>query len=894
MAQPVKFWPDGEEPPFTGQKVSKRTFVTDGKGKPSKEITGEYPKIDRLKNAQRSKQIFYPRTGDIALYHDYSDYEDSESDFENEHFQVMDDLHVNSGPATIPACGSRTTSASDDDDEVEVYDGVVMTSVKPTSQCRPPEFILLDQSHSKNALAHRETAHQWINRGKKFPLTILSTPCALQQLCAAVLTVPEKILALSIPPEDISVEDLTNFSVPGISWWNYEGSITFQKGLPTSEIPPATELPPMIDVKVLRDKFGQALLDGKCSIFDPRFKDTLLPLWTIELWWQLHQVHARKRQWEGAHRWLRGLANTNLDADIFREAENQLCKFPANSYLRGPAAHSGRRTHSLMHLLSDSMWLSEPIIDVMVANLVSRLDQDQCDFIIASTDFSDALLSATSISYHEKPHSKLLEFENTAKKYRYLCAPVHLRLASHFIAFEIDFHSRTFRYGEYPRLLLLYLQTDFNTGDSLDQKHKLSPKYIITRLQWWFEKRFNGKFTDLGHTLPHGQQKDCCSCGLFTINTIEHRVFGYPLGVPSPAFERVRWFALTAKDQILDSNGPGSSVVLPATRMDVLPSRKNDTKQEFETRRIKDMKTSYLKNEAKRRASRNDTSGAAEQERLKHKGNKCGEAQTFEQGIVGRMGKEILEKEKLESENLEGEKEKLEKERLEKEKLEKEKLETEKLERERLEKERLEKERLEKERLEREKLERERLEKERLEKERLEKERLERERLKREKAWRDKEVHDVVMDDGDGMDIPPISQVSLSQSLDMEVEPGEILSPPKAPCFYKFKDKAVDYRDQSPDCTRVFYPRHRFSHYRDPDVHRPASHRPLSYKDYSSSQWHGAISPPGGRSRSPVHSTHHNHSRSRSPIRARAQVKYQRSTYNQGPIRQRSLGCKFL
>jgi hypothetical protein len=106
MAQPVKFWPDGQEPPFSGNKVRKRIFVTDGKGKPSREITRNQPEIDRLKDAQRSKQTFHPRTGDILLYYDYSDYEDSESDFDDEHFQVMDGVHVSSGQAATLMSGS--------------------------------------------------------------------------------------------------------------------------------------------------------------------------------------------------------------------------------------------------------------------------------------------------------------------------------------------------------------------------------------------------------------------------------------------------------------------------------------------------------------------------------------------------------------------------------------------------------------------------------------------------------------------------------------------------------------------------------------------------------------------------------------------------------------------
>ncbi|KAG2737335.1 hypothetical protein P692DRAFT_20823821, partial [Suillus brevipes Sb2] len=573
MAQPVKFWPDGQEPPFTGQKIRKRTFVTDGKGQPSKEITRNYPEIDRLKTAQRSTQIFHPRTGDILLYHDYSDYEDSESDFD-----------------------------ASEDDEIEIYDGVVTTSSKATSRWNPPESIL-NQCYSRNALVHLETARHWIKQGKKFPSDPLSTPYPLQQLCAAVLTVPKKFSAPLLPPEDISVEDLINFPIPGVSIRNHEGSITFQEELPTSEVSPTRELPAMADVEVLREKFGQALLDGKCSISDPRFKDQLFPLWTIEFWWQLHGIHAKKKKWNGAQRWLQNLVAANRDEQIFHEAAKQLCKLPANKLLRGPAAHSSRRTNSLVRFLSSSEWLSEPLIDVMVANLVDRFGAKQKEFIVASTSFTDAIMSAREISYHDKPHSHLLKFEEAAKTHRYLCIPAHIRLTSHFIAFEIDFHARTVRYG-----------------DSLDhnntQKAASGAGSIITRLQWWFEKRFHGKFTDLGPTLPHGNQEDRCSCGLFAINTIEHRVLGHPLGILNTDYERARWFNLTAKDQIPDLRVPGLSATLPAIEMNVLLSGQVVANQESEIRRIKDMKTSYLEKQAQRRASRNEALAGHEPEKM--------------------------------------------------------------------------------------------------------------------------------------------------------------------------------------------------------------------------------------------------------------------------------------
>ena len=182
-----------------------------------------------------------------------------------------------------------------------------------------------------------------------------------------------------------------------------------------------------------------------------------------------------------------------------------------------------------------------------------------------------------------------------------------------------------------------------------------------------------------------------------------------------------------------------------------------------------------------------------------------------------------------------------------------------------------------------------------MELDRIEKEKMELETLQQEKALWDHAVGDVVMDDGDDMDVdmPP-----MSQSLDMEVEPGEILSHSNAPCLHKGKGKAIDHRDRSPDFLHTERPHHsksppryRPSCYRDSNVRRRVSppHRPSTYRDYSSTQRHHAISPHCGRSRSPVFSTRHSHSRS--PVGAR--VKYQRSMHYQSLSRRRSRRCEF-
>jgi hypothetical protein len=269
-------------------------------------------------------------------------------------------------------------------------------------------------------------------------------------------------------------------------------------------------------------------------------------------------------------------------------------------------------------------------------------------------------------------------------------------------------------------------------GDSLNSKQQ-ALESVIEKLQWWFSRRLGGEFDNRGPSLPHGNQKDHASCGLFAINTIEHNVFGQTLGVANPARERIRWFCLTSETQLLEpvavsNEQVGLSLLTIHSDTNVLPSRKQATPQEAEQGplRIQKISKARLAKELQEKAQQDGIKLAKrlERERLEQE----------------RLEQERLEQERLEQERLE--RERLEQERLERERLEQERLERERLERERLEQERLERDRLERDRLERDRLERNRLERDRLERDRLERDRLERDRLERDRLQRDRLQHD--------------------------------------------------------------------------------------------------------------------------------------------------------
>ncbi|KAG1721841.1 hypothetical protein EDB19DRAFT_1587141, partial [Suillus lakei] len=365
----------------------------------------------------------------------------------------------------------------------------------------------------------------WIKRSRRYP-DGLSLPDDLQNLFKALLTTPPGLLTSLLPDDNIVVDDLLKLPLPGISNWPYKDAIRFSEALPRSEVDHTLEIPPKVYVERLRNEFGPELLRGQCSISDPRLPCTSLPLWVMELWSQLHHAHDNRMYWMDARNWLQDKRVAGHDPELFCEAEKLLHLLPWNKSVCGPAALTGRKTKCLASFLSDEEWLSEAVIDMMTACLFSRLSANREDVIISNTSFSDAILVARDMSYHDKPRPLLQKIEENAKKHRYLYAPIHIYTKDHYVAFAIDFQTKSFNYGKYC--------------DSMNDKYP--PVYVIDRLQWWFEKRLGGKFKDNGPNLPHGHQTDRTSCGLFVINTIAHNVFGDALGIPNVPSERARWF----------------------------------------------------------------------------------------------------------------------------------------------------------------------------------------------------------------------------------------------------------------------------------------------------------------------------------------------------------------
>jgi hypothetical protein len=140
-------------------------------------------------------------------------------------------------------------------------------------------------------------------------------------------------------------------------------------------------------------------------------------------------------EWLEGRDWIRQKQETGYHQQVFCNTGRRLSILAWNKLLNGPAAGMGRTTKHLLWFLSDDEWLSDTLVDMMTAYLVSHLSAKQRDTVIANTSFGDAICSAKDISYHNQLHDQLEKFEQ--RPCRRLYAPMYTK--NHYVAFEINF-----------------------------------------------------------------------------------------------------------------------------------------------------------------------------------------------------------------------------------------------------------------------------------------------------------------------------------------------------------------------------------------------------------------------------------------------------------------------
>ena len=157
---------------------------------------------------------------------------------------------------------------------------------------QPPEVI---EVNDEPPLFNEE---DWIGKGLQYPKDE-DAPLSLKYYIDGLLTIPDAVKDEHTPSRNLSIENFIKIKLPKISYNlpMIKADISFRKEAPnvgTNGLS-TRELPSLPWINRLKHHFKQAVLDGKKSIVDPQYPGSLLPLWWLGFWTELHDIHKVKQ-----------------------------------------------------------------------------------------------------------------------------------------------------------------------------------------------------------------------------------------------------------------------------------------------------------------------------------------------------------------------------------------------------------------------------------------------------------------------------------------------------------------------------------------------------------------------------------------------------------------------
>ncbi|EIW74508.1 hypothetical protein CONPUDRAFT_159809 [Coniophora puteana RWD-64-598 SS2] len=260
----------------------------------------------------------------------------------------------------------------------------------------------------------------------------------------------------------------------------------------------------------MEENLSNALRNGARSIKDPRFLGPRLPLWALTYWKDISAIASMHSRWAAALGWLQSLIVRGTKTNSIHGADQAFVMLHGITWSQyWHVIGGGANVEDLTPLLANNSWLASEHINAAMCRLSWRVNLDlelSKSVIIAPVHFSDTIKGVYSGRKRPQALPAYLQcytrfFHEGTRPVFYF--PVNLS-DSHWIAIRVDFEEETISYER--------------------------PEEIMEPLTRWLKYEFNGsKFKELGNTLPHGVQEDSSSCGICTVNTIAHNLFGEPL-----------------------------------------------------------------------------------------------------------------------------------------------------------------------------------------------------------------------------------------------------------------------------------------------------------------------------------------------------------------------------
>ena len=356
----------------------------------------------------------------------------------------------------------------------------------------------------------------WIGQGK----TYHDVPEYVSRELCHRISAPPTVLSL-LPSPQLPVIHLLDFPTPPITpllkGVDAEAIFSHDKATHPSSKCLWLPAPSRVILEVLLACAGQAMLDGKTSVQHWDRRDVFLPFDALGTWDLILEADSSKRAWQGALTWLD--QQHGIPLQYVARVMKLLGTVPWKDYIKGLG--SGLSITETAAFLSQE-WLSDSHIDSML-RAVTYLRHDTLSHLTPRTeiiliDFATHILASPLLEASPIPCSYAKNAPKSVQRLGSIISenPSNIRIATvsfsppgHWASLIIDCQARTISWGDsVGRAAPVCLEKRLKAFLSL-----FSPQIEFSALQ----------------VLHCAHQTDAYSCGIISVNTLKHTLFGEKL-----------------------------------------------------------------------------------------------------------------------------------------------------------------------------------------------------------------------------------------------------------------------------------------------------------------------------------------------------------------------------
>ncbi|KAI9443778.1 hypothetical protein H4582DRAFT_2053569 [Lactarius indigo] len=399
----------------------------------------------------------------------------------------------------------------------------------------------------------------WIGKGQQYR----NVPNYVSdELCRRTSALPT--VTSLLPPPSLPVLLLLDFAIPPITrpiqGVNPKDIFSCNNATHTSSECLQLPFPSRDLLNMLRAHSGQAMLDGKISIQHWEKRGIFLPFDALGAWALIVEVDTAKRAWSDALMWV-DEQRDNIPAQSISRVMTLLRTVPWKDHIKGLG--SGLSITDMATFLSPE-WLSDTHLDTMV-NAAVHFHHESLSRMVPHTEIVQSDFAAHILT------SPLLETTPITHDYMNKAPQSVIRLGSIISSCSTDIRVVAVAFsppGHWACLLIDFQARTIAWGDSMRRD---PPAGFEKRLRTWLGLFCpQNQFSAL-QQLPCACQTDAYSCGVITINTMKHHVFGDKLWTKSSR-ERLRVSEFLSILEFSESHRiPLSMITEPTTDVDVVP-----------------------------------------------------------------------------------------------------------------------------------------------------------------------------------------------------------------------------------------------------------------------------------------------------------------------------------